>query len=75
MLTSLMDGSPHVVRFDATTLWHFHAAEWAPSTASNRDHPITSTERQLYRQLRKYLHAPDTVGKCHNPPRPPFTFR
>jgi hypothetical protein len=23
-----------VVRFDATTLWHFDAAEWAPSTAS-----------------------------------------
>jgi hypothetical protein len=30
-----MDGSPQVVRFDATTLWHFDAAEWAPSTASN----------------------------------------
>jgi hypothetical protein len=29
-----MDGSPQVVRFDATTLWHFDAAEWAPSTAS-----------------------------------------
>jgi hypothetical protein len=24
-----------VVRFDATTLWHVDAAEWAPSTASN----------------------------------------
>jgi len=23
-----------VVRFNATTLWHFDAAEWAPSTAS-----------------------------------------
>ena len=23
-----------MVRFDATTLWHFDAAEWAPSTAS-----------------------------------------
>jgi hypothetical protein len=23
-----------VVRFDATTLWHLDAAEWAPSTAS-----------------------------------------
>jgi hypothetical protein len=22
------------LRFDATTLWHFDAAEWAPSTAS-----------------------------------------
>src|SRR5262245_36822963 len=29
-----MDGSPQVVRFDETTLWHFDAAEWAPSTAS-----------------------------------------
>src|SRR5262245_30446759 len=29
-----MDGTPHVVRFDATTLWHLDAAEWAPSTAS-----------------------------------------
>src|SRR5262249_7081059 len=34
VLTSPMDGSPQVVRFDATTLWHFDAAEWAPSTAS-----------------------------------------
>jgi hypothetical protein len=25
------------VRFDATTLWHFDAAEWAPSTASKAD--------------------------------------
>jgi hypothetical protein len=22
------------LRFDATTLWHFDAAEWAPSTTS-----------------------------------------
>jgi hypothetical protein len=29
-----MDGTPHVVRFDATTLWHLDAGEWAPSTAS-----------------------------------------
>jgi hypothetical protein len=32
-----MDGSPQVVHFDATTLWHFDAAEWAPSTASKAD--------------------------------------
>src|SRR6266404_4899832 len=32
-----MDGSPQVVRFDVTTLWHFDAAEWAPSTASKAD--------------------------------------
>jgi hypothetical protein len=30
-----MDGSPQVVGFDATTLWHLDAAEWAPSTASS----------------------------------------
>src|SRR6516165_734450 len=36
-----MDGSPQVVRFDATTLWHFDAAEWAPSTASNTEHLST----------------------------------
>ena len=27
------------LRFDATTLWHFDAAEWAPSTASLADKP------------------------------------
>jgi hypothetical protein len=27
----------NVVRFSATTLWHFDAAEWAPSTASTAD--------------------------------------
>src|SRR5262249_31270673 len=32
-----MDGSPQVVRFDATTLWHLDAAEWAPSTASKAE--------------------------------------
>ena len=26
VLTSPMDGTPQVVRFDATTLWHFDAA-------------------------------------------------
>src|SRR5215470_18373789 len=34
VLTSPMDGSPQVVCFDTTTLWHLDAAEWAPSTAS-----------------------------------------
>src|SRR5262245_40034054 len=28
-----------VVRFDATTLWHLDAAEWAPSTASFTSFP------------------------------------
>src|SRR5262249_26496851 len=32
-----MDGTPQVVRFDATTLRHLDAAEWAPSTASKAD--------------------------------------
>jgi hypothetical protein len=35
-----MDGSPHVVRFDATTLWHFDAAERAPALERDvRSHP------------------------------------
>jgi hypothetical protein len=34
-----MDGTPHVVRFDATTLWHLDAGEWAPSTASFASFP------------------------------------
>src|SRR5262249_44476781 len=37
-----MDGSPQVVRFDATTLWHFDAAEWAPSTASKAARTISA---------------------------------
>src|SRR5262249_51013136 len=32
-----MDGTTQVVRFDATTLGHLDAAEWAPSTASKAD--------------------------------------
>jgi hypothetical protein len=37
VITSPMDGSLKVVRFNATTLWHFDAAQWAPSTASKAD--------------------------------------
>src|SRR6516162_4284079 len=37
VLTSPMDGSPQVVCFDTTTLWHLDAAEWAPSTASKAE--------------------------------------
>jgi hypothetical protein len=29
---------PHVVCFDATTLWHFDAAEWAPFHSVNNRH-------------------------------------
>src|SRR5215472_9803223 len=32
-----MDGSPQRGLLHATTLWHFDAAEWAPSTASLAD--------------------------------------
>jgi hypothetical protein len=32
-----MDGSPQRGSLHATTLWHFDAAEWAPSTASKAD--------------------------------------
>jgi hypothetical protein len=34
VLTSPMDGSPQRGSLHATTLWHFDAAESAPSTAS-----------------------------------------
>jgi hypothetical protein len=29
------------LRFDATTLWHFDAAEWAPSTTSFATKPFS----------------------------------
>jgi len=32
-----MDGSPQRGSLHATTLWHFDAVEWAPSTASKAD--------------------------------------
>jgi hypothetical protein len=37
VLTSPMDGSPQRGLLHATTLWHFDAVEWAPSTASQAD--------------------------------------
>src|SRR5262249_53962297 len=43
-----MDGSPQVVRFDATTLWHFDAAEWVPSTASKAETLNLSIRCPLY---------------------------
>src|SRR6266540_459918 len=54
VLTSPMDGSPQVVRFDATTLWHLDAAEWAPSTASFTS--IPSCPR----------HVRCTLNRCHD---------
>ena len=35
------EGVPKL-RFDATTLWHFDAAEWVPSTTSKAEMLITS---------------------------------
>jgi hypothetical protein len=34
------------LRFDATTLWHFDAAEWAPSTTSLATEPASAKPRQ-----------------------------
>jgi len=42
-----MDGTPQVVRFDVTTLWHLDAAEWAPSTASIASKTIEMSEHSL----------------------------
>src|SRR5262245_48956590 len=44
-----MDASPQVVRFDATTLWHLDAAEWAPSTASFTSFPPSRRVRSAPR--------------------------
>jgi hypothetical protein len=48
-----MDGTPQVVRFDATTLWHLDAAEWAPSTASK---PVVLWSAQDFRFVPKTRH-------------------
>src|SRR5215831_5394910 len=47
-----MDGSPQCgLRFDTTTLWHFDAAEWVPSTTSRAAKLEVSTTSPL--SLRK----------------------
>jgi hypothetical protein len=48
-----MDGSPHVVRFNATTLWHSDAAEWAQSTASFTTDAAARAYRVMSVSLRK----------------------
>jgi hypothetical protein len=60
-----MDGSPQVVRFDATTLWHLDAAEWAPSTASNSVVAVMSAARQLFSQKRKSIGDLAVSQECH----------
>ena len=57
MLTSPMDGSPQVVRFDETTLWHFDAAEWAPSTASFASGAAGTMQRPMSALLRKHTNT------------------
>jgi hypothetical protein len=56
-----MDGSPQVVRFDATTLWHFDAAEWAPSTASEADLTPSLRPCPLYPSERTFVSLPRHV--------------
>src|SRR5258706_14469692 len=51
--TSPMDGSPQAIRFDATTLWHLHAAEWAPSISSIASKPIRTGNRCVSAEPRK----------------------
>src|SRR6266851_805060 len=48
-----MDGSPQVVRFDVTTLWHLDAAEWAPSTASFTTDAVEATRACMSAVARK----------------------
>jgi hypothetical protein len=38
------------LRFDATTLWHFDAAEWVPSTTSKAEKLALSISRLLSSQ-------------------------
>jgi hypothetical protein len=53
-----------VVRFDATTLWHVDAAEWAPSTASNSVMEVMSAARPLFRRKRKSTRDLAMSQKC-----------
>jgi hypothetical protein len=59
-----MDGSPQVVRFDATTLWHLDAAEWAPSTASNPVFEVISAARPLFHRKRTSIRDLAMSHKC-----------
>jgi hypothetical protein len=36
------------LRFDTTTLWHFDAAEWVPSTTSNCEELTSSKSGPLF---------------------------
>src|SRR4051812_29511412 len=62
VLTSPWTAPLNVVCSNATTLWHFDAAEWAPSTASNSEELSTSICFRLYPQHRTLVGA---VGTSH----------
>jgi hypothetical protein len=59
-----MDGSPQVVRFDATTLWHFDAAEWAPSTASDSAAPRCPRHVRYLSESRRECGHLRSTGSC-----------
>src|SRR4029077_12944625 len=62
VITSPMDGSPQVVRFDATTLWHLDAAEWAVAVGT------TVSERPPHRSRRALLtHRAPTLDGDEEP--------
>src|SRR5262245_34934862 len=61
-----MDGTPHVVRFDATTLWHLDAAEWAPSTASKPVKLRASKCCPVHPGQRTCVSHGGTSESCHN---------
>jgi hypothetical protein len=47
-----------VVRFNATTLWHIDAVEWAPSTASFSTFSLTRPDVRYYPEsVRKSGHV------------------
>jgi hypothetical protein len=56
------------LRFDATTLWHFDAAEWAPSTTSKREILRLSLCFPLFPYKRTQVGHAATSGKCHERP-------
>jgi hypothetical protein len=45
------------LRFDATTLWHFDAAEWVPSTTSKAEILTASTCCPLYPRKQTFVGA------------------
>ncbi len=59
--------TPKVVRFNATTLWHFDAAEWAPSTASELGHSAMSAQCPLWIAFRTQVRHLPRSERRHTP--------